>query len=140
MMWSVLLQPVVLAAVERQGEALGWLPSPLGWRPSMALQTRQKRRRSRVRDTAAGRRRCGYLAENLALTDRWGADVDTWGADSPGAALTDEGQARFRPATWSWPASQIGENAWFYASFPQMMWTSLGISALRYWHLRGATT
>ena len=31
----------------------GWLPSPLGWRPSMALQTRQKRRRSRVRDTAA---------------------------------------------------------------------------------------
>nr|UPX44964.1 hypothetical protein FAC10E3_54 [Penicillium camemberti] len=70
MMWSVLLQPVVLAAVERQGEALGWLPSPLGWRPSMALQTRQKRRRSRVRDTAAGRRRCGYLAENLALTDR----------------------------------------------------------------------
>ncbi|EBI2016936.1 hypothetical protein FK098_24590, partial [Salmonella enterica] len=30
----------------------GWLPSPLGWRPSMALQTRQKRRRSRVRDTA----------------------------------------------------------------------------------------
>jgi len=87
-----------------------------------------------------GRRRCGYHAENLALTDRWGADVDTWGADSPGAALTDEGQARFRPATWSWPASQIGENAWFYASFPQMMWTSLGISALRYWHLRGATT
>ncbi|EFC6857739.1 hypothetical protein FEH38_24345 [Escherichia coli] len=64
----------------------------------MALQTRQKRRRSRVRDTAAA---------GVVDTSR-----KTWPSlTDEGRTLTLEGQARFRPATWSWPASQIGENA-----------------------------